>query len=352
MISLRWHAAGDVRLEDTELELPLGPAMVEVEVTCCGICGSDLTEYRVGPYAIREKPFPLSGQSPPVTLGHEFAGTVVAVGSEVTEVAVGDRVAADACWRCERCEACRSGLYNLCPQGGSIGLASDGGFAERVRFPAYAAVKLSENVTDRHGALLEPLAVGMHAIDRGQLAAGDHVVITGFGPIGAASALCARARGMSVLVVEPDAGRRARAAGMGLEVHDGAGDAKGLAREIRSVTGGGARAVLECSGAAAALEAAPDFTRRGGNVVVVGLVKTPPPIDAAKLVFYERSVIGALGYVNDLPKVEAMIASGALDPEPMITREIPLSDAVEEFSRLTESPGDDLKVLVFPGKES
>src|SRR6188472_3397146 len=127
MQALRWHGNRDVRLDDVELELPLGPGMVEVAVAFCGVCGSDVAEYAHGPFAIRERPHPLSGQAPPVTLGHELAGRVVAVGEGVEGVAIGDRVAADACWRCNRCRACRTGRYNLCPLSGSVGLCSDGG---------------------------------------------------------------------------------------------------------------------------------------------------------------------------------------------------------------------------------
>src|SRR4051794_28479324 len=162
MQAVRWHGNRDVRLDEVELALPLGPGMLEVEVAYCGVCGSDIAEYAYGPFAIRMKPHSLSGQAPPVTLGHEFSGRVVAVGNEVTGIAVGDRVAADACWRCGHCRACRVGRYNLCAQSGSIGLCSDGAFAPRVRFPAYCAVPLPDAVSDRAGALLEPLAVAVH----------------------------------------------------------------------------------------------------------------------------------------------------------------------------------------------
>jgi (R,R)-butanediol dehydrogenase/meso-butanediol dehydrogenase/diacetyl reductase len=164
MLAVRWHNRGDVRLDEVDLELPLDAGMVEAEVRFCGICGSDVAEYAHGPFAIRPgKTHRLSGQEPPVTLGHEFSAVVTAVGPGVDSVAVGDRVAADACWRCGECAACRAGQYNLCPSSGSIGLCSDGAFAPRVRFPAYAAIALPDGVSDEAGALLEPLAVGLHA---------------------------------------------------------------------------------------------------------------------------------------------------------------------------------------------
>jgi len=233
-------------------------------------------------------------------------------------------------------------------EGASIGLASDGGFAARVRFPAYCVVPLPPEVSDRAGALLEPLAVGLHALERAGSRAGDRVVISGFGPIGAAAAAAARAIGVSPLVCEPSAGRGARAEEQGLETVVPEGEPSDVARAVRERTGGGAQAVIECSGAEAGLAAALEMTVRGGNIVVVGLPKTKPQVDAARLVLFERGILGALGYRHDLPRVAQLIASGHLDAELLITRVIELPAAPAEFRRLVTDPGDDLKVLVTP----
>ena len=283
---------------------------------------------------------------PPVTLGHEFSGRIVALGSAVTGFNIGDRVAADACWRCGNCAACRSGQYNLCPSGGSVGLASDGGFASTVRIPAYCAVPLPDEVSDEAGALLEPLAVALHALDRGRARAGDSVVVLGFGPIGAATAEIARATGLGVLVSELHEGRRLRAAALGFETFAPEGDPRDVTREIRSLTGGGAQLAIDCTGVAAVLAMAPDMTVRGGTVVLVGLPKKQPDIDAAKLVLYERSVVASLGYVNDLPRVAKLIAEKAFDADGLISRRVTLQEAPDEFERLITDPGDVIKVLV------
>lgn len=347
MEAVRWHAAGDLRLEDVELELPLGPGMVEAEVAFCGICGSDVAEFRA-PFAIRPgRAHPLTGQQPPVTLGHEFSAVVTAVGEGVSEVAPGDRVSADACWRCGVCEACVSGRYNLCRLSGSIGLSSDGAFAPLVRFPAYCAVPLPDGVGDEVGALLEPLAVGLHALDRGGARAGERLVVVGYGPIGACTALVARALGLEPLVLERHPGRRARAEAEDFATYDPAGEPREVARDVRVLAGGGgAEIVVDCSGAGPALEAALEMTTRGGRIVIAGIPKQPVPVDAGRMVLYERSMHATLGYANDLPRVAAMIATGLLDPEPMITRRVPLAGAAAEIERLAADPGDDVKVLV------
>jgi (R,R)-butanediol dehydrogenase/meso-butanediol dehydrogenase/diacetyl reductase len=346
VLAARWHGNRDVRVDDVDFELELGPGMVQAKVRYCGICGSDVAEYAHGPFAIRLRPHALSGQAPPVTLGHEFSARVTAVGQEVGDLSPGDRVSVDACWRCGKCDACLTGRYNLCPLSGSIGLCSDGGFASEVRFPAYAAVRLPDAVSDRAGALLEPLAVGLHALGRGGARAGDRVVILGFGPIGATTATVARAMGLEVLVSEPSASRRTRAEELGHRTIQPEGSARDFARVVRGATGGGAELVVDCSGVAAALEAAPDMTNRGGTIVVVGLPKRVPEIDAARLVLFERSLVGSLGYAHDLPRVAALIANGQLAPEPLITRVVRLEELPSELERLATNPGSDIKVLV------
>lgn len=353
MEAVRWHGPGDLRLEEVELALPLGPGMVEAEVRFCGICGSDVAEFRA-PFAIRPgRDHPLTGQQPPLTLGHEFSAVVTAVGEGVTEVVVGDRVSADACWRCGECEACSRGEYNLCRLSGSIGLSSDGAFAPLVRFPAYCAVKLPDGVGDEVGALLEPLAVGLHALDKGNARAGDRLVVVGYGPIGACTALVARATGVEPLVLERHPGRRARAEAEGFQTHDPVGEPREVAKAVRGLTAAGAdsgaHVVVDCSGAAPALEASLEMTTRGGRIVVAGIPKQPVPVDVGRMLLYERSLLTTLGYHDDLPRVAAMIASGALEPGSMITRRAPLAATPAEIARLAEDPGDDVKVLIEVG---
>jgi len=186
--AVRWHGRRDVRLEQVDRPPDPGPGMAKIAVSYCGICGTDIGEYREGPFMIREAAHPLTGQAPPLTLGHEFSGRVVAVGSDV-DVEPGTRVTVDACWRCGHCEACVRGDYHLCRQGGSIGLHSDGAFAPEVVVPSYTLVPLPDAVDDDAAALSEPLAVALHALDRGQVQAADDVLVIGFGPIGAGVAL-------------------------------------------------------------------------------------------------------------------------------------------------------------------
>jgi (R,R)-butanediol dehydrogenase / meso-butanediol dehydrogenase / diacetyl reductase len=292
---------------------------------------------------IRSTPHPLTGRAAPLTLGHEFCGSVVAASDEDAWPA-GTRVTADACWRCGRCEACGNGDYHLCRYGGSIGLHSDGAFAPFVAVPEYTLVRVPDGVSDAAAAMSEPLAVGLHALDRGQTRAGDAVLVLGFGPIGAAAALLARAIGASPMVVELDDARRDRAETLGLATLEVGED---LPRRVRrAVGGGGAPVVVESTGVAAVLPQAVECAARGGRVVAVGLTGQPSPLDSSRLTFYERSVVGSLGYRHDLPRVVKMVADGLVDPEPLINETVPLSAVPDVFASLVSDPRGRVKVMV------
>lgn len=346
MEALRWHGRGDLRLDAVASPKTLRPGEIEVEVAYCGICGSDITEYRAGPFSIRgvERPHPLTGATSPVTLGHEFSGTVVRVSDEVTALSPGDRVAADACLRCGVCRACRSGAYNLCRVGGSIGLHLDGAFAPRVQIPDYCAIKLPDNVDFFVGALLEPLGVGLHALDRGGARAGQTVLVLGFGPIGACVAEVARAIGLRALVSEPQAPRAALAQELGFDIIESGTD---VSREVRALTDGGAQLAVDTTGAAPAVAQAIRAVDRGGTVVVVGLTRDAVPVDLAHLLLYEKAIVTSLGYAGDLERVAALLSAGTLRPAGLVTRVVTLGRAREQIDQLARGANPrDVKVLV------
>jgi (R,R)-butanediol dehydrogenase/meso-butanediol dehydrogenase/diacetyl reductase len=206
-------------------------------------------------------------------------------------------------------------------------------------------VPLPDNVSDEVGAMLEPLAVGLHALDRGRARAGERLVVIGYGPVGAATALIGRSLGLDPLVCELSPGRLARAAAHGFETHAPEPEKKDFAKAVRGLTGGGAGIVVDCSGAVPALEAALEMTERGGRIVIAGIPKKPVSVDAGRMVLYEREMIATLGYANDLPRVAAMIASGSLEPSVMITKRISLAEVPAEIESMAADPRDEVKVL-------
>jgi (R,R)-butanediol dehydrogenase/meso-butanediol dehydrogenase/diacetyl reductase len=315
-------------------------------VTYCGICGSDLAEFRDGPRLIRNDAHPLTGQSPPITLGHEFAGKVVSA-SDPALWPAGTRVTADACWRCGQCDDCREGAYHRCRYGGSIGLHSDGALAERLVVPEYCLVALPDTVSDQDGALAEPLAVGLHALDRAVVRAAEHVLILGFGPIGAGAALLAQSAGGRVHVVEIESGRRAQAEALGFETIEAGNE---LPRRVRQrLRAGGADVVVETTGSPTILADAVRCARRGGRIVMAGITSAPATIDTSEIVLFERSLIGSLGYRNDVERVVHMIEAGLVEPAGLISEIVPLSEAADAVKSLAEKVEGRIKVLVKPG---
>jgi (R,R)-butanediol dehydrogenase/meso-butanediol dehydrogenase/diacetyl reductase len=344
MQALRWHGPRDVRVEEVP-EPVAGPhADAVVEVTSCGICGTDLAEWRSGPGMIRPTAHPLTGQSIPVTLGHELVGTLVEGTSPDGTIRPGARVTVDACLRCGICAACVRGDYHMCRSGGSIGLHLDGGFAPLVAVPGYTLVAVPDSVTDDQAALTEPFAVALHGLERAGVAPGRDVLVLGFGTIGAASALVARALGALPHVVELDEERRRVAERLGLPTLDPGDD---LPRRVRKQLGdGGADVVVESTGVAAVLPVAIECAARGGRVALLGLPSAPSTVDARRITLFERSLVGSLGYRHDLPRVLGLVASGHLDPALLVSARVPLAEAAGAVEELASRSAGKIKVLV------
>jgi len=324
-----WHGAKDVRVEDVATPRDPAPDEVLVAVDLACICASDLAEYRDGPHVIPvRRPHRLSGRIAPITLGHEFVGRVVATGTAVTALSAGDRVCGDACLRCGNCFWCRRGEYNICSSGGSIGLHADGAFANYLKVPEYTLHRVPDAVDDRSAAIVEPLAVGLHGLRRGRFSAGESVVVVGFGMVGAAVALVAAAIGAGrVIVVEASAtrGEAARRAG----ATDVLAPGETLRSEVLSLTDGrGADIVLDCTGREAVLPVSVELSRRGGRVVICGLAHEPSAIRADRLVYFEREVIGSLGYRHDHEAILGLLAAGKLDVGWLFAPVIDLEDIV------------------------
>ena len=324
-----WHAARDIRVEDVPTPHELAPDEVLVAVDLACICASDLAEYRDGPHVIPvRRPHRLSGQVAPITLGHEFVGRVVATGAAVRTVSIDDRVCGDACLRCGTCFWCRRGEYNICSSGGSIGLHSDGAFADFLKVPDYTLNRVPDGVDDRSAAIVEPLAVGLHGLRRGRFSAGETVVVVGFGMVGAAVALMASAVGAGrVIVVEASASRAEAARRAGAS--DVLAPGEKLRSEVLSLTEGrGADIVLDCTGREAVLPVSVELSRRGGRVVICGLAHEPSAIRADRLVYFEREIIGSLGYRYDHEAVLRLLQAGKLDVGWLFAPAIALEDIV------------------------
>ena len=219
MLAVRWHARGDVRVEEVPPPAPPGPGEVQLQVRWCGICGTDLEEWLSGPVFIPAAvPHPVTGARAPLVLGHEFAGVVAAAGDGVTGLVPGQRVAVDTIVSCGSCHWCRRGEVTRCPALGALGLHGDGGLAELCNAPARMCLPVPDTVADDEAALAEPLAVAVRALRRGGLRPGERVAVVGAGAVGLMAVQAAAAFGAgSVAVVEPLPERRALALRLGAD---------------------------------------------------------------------------------------------------------------------------------------
>ena len=349
MQALRWHAPRDVRL--AEVPPPAATAgEVVVAVAACGLCGSDLHEYLHGPVYIPRQPHPLTGLMPPVTLGHEFSGRVVDVGPRVTGIRAGDRVAVNPCLVCGECRWCRSGRPNHCAKLATIGLSRDGALAPLVAVPAYGCHVLPAGVDDEQGAIVEPLAVAVHACRRARLAGGERVAVIGAGPIGLLVLQVARARGAAwVAVVEPREDRRglARALGADAVLDPGAGDPASVIAELTD----GARAdvTFECVGSPAAFAAAFRAAGKGGRMTLVVLVPETVYANALLIVAHEKEIIGSSAYVDEFPEAIDLLARGQVRTDSLVTARVPLERALADgIEALLRPDLGHVKILVSP----
>ncbi len=334
-----YHGQRELAVE--EVPVPeLGERDVLLEVSHCGICGSDLH-------------FVLEGWGRPGSVeGHEFSGRVIAVGSDVARWRVGDEVVGGPTPRCGECEFCRAGRPSLCSARNTPGMSvhKDGAFAEFVRVHEDALLRIPDEIDIRDAALVEPLAVALHGLTQGRVAADQRVLITGAGPIGALSIAAARARGVAdVVVSEPHPRRRAVAEALG--AHAVEPDALVTPPSPGDIVAEPFDVALECSGHRAAMESALGQLRRGGTLVLVGAGIHPPRFDPNRILLNELEIRGSFVYDADgFDRALELLARPDFPTSVLLERDDVGLDGL--YGALESLAGGDLaaKVLVVPWK--
>jgi (R,R)-butanediol dehydrogenase/meso-butanediol dehydrogenase/diacetyl reductase len=327
------HAARDARIEERPDPQPPGRGEVTLRVVRAGLCGTDATEYSAGPVMTPlNTRHPASGVQGPIVLGHEFIGVVDEVGSEIDRFAMGDRVAAGAGVWCGRCDWCRRGQTNLCASYWTFGLSADGGLTERVTVPAAMLHPIAPDVSDDNAALAQPLAVGLHAVDRSRITSGDVVVVHGAGAIGSFIVAGAAAAGAgAVVAVDVDPGRLDVATRLGATHTVDARENDPLA-VVRELTGPSlADVTVEASGLPDGMSRVQRLTRRGGTVLLVGLPKKEVSFNAVDLILREIDVMTTVAHVCDhnLPAALALLADRDLAAL-LVEKVVPLDHAVDD----------------------
>ncbi|WP_138760504.1 2,3-butanediol dehydrogenase [Modestobacter altitudinis] len=351
MRAARYHARGDVRIEDVPTP-DLRPGTVAIDVAWCGICGTDLHEFLEGPIFIPPpgSPHPVSGEEAPIVMGHEFSGTISAVGEGVDDLSVGDAVVVEPYIIRDDVDTSPGQPYQLSPDMNFIGLGGHGGgLSERVVVQRRWVHPVGDVPLDQ-AALIEPLSVGHHAFMRSGASAGDVALVGGAGPIGLLLSALLTAQGLTVIITEVSAARKAKAVETKVAEHVLDPTEGNVADRVRELTGGrGADVCFECTSVNAVLDTLIDAVRPGGVIVNVSIWGHPATLDMVKLVLKEIDLRGTIAYAGDHPATIELVRSGKVDLAPFITARIPLEDLVPQgFETLIHHNDTQVKILVHP----
>jgi L-iditol 2-dehydrogenase len=341
MLAAVLHGPRDVRLERREVPDPRAGEVL-VRIRAVGVCGSDVhyfAEGRIGRYVVES----------PLILGHECAGEVVRLGPGVSSPPVGSRVALEPGVPCRRCRYCREGRYNLCPHVTFMATPPvDGAFVEFVAWPADFAYPLPENVSLAEGSLLEPLAVGMHAVRRAGFRPGATLLIQGAGPIGQVTLLAARAAGAGrIFVMDLDATRLAVAKRQGADavLNPLEGGVDGALADLTD--GEGVDVVIEAAGSAPTIRQSIELVRRGGTIVWIGLpAGDPVEVSALQAIDKEVDIRGVFRYANVYADAVRLVAGGRMPLGGLVTDRMPLARAGEALAMAGDRKSGAMKVLI------
>ncbi len=322
----------------TERPLPqIGDRDALIKVGACGVCGTDI-HILLGEHIVKF----------PVVPGHEFAGEVVAIGNEVHNIKVGDRVTIDPNIVDNTCFYCRRGEVHLCKNLTAIGVNFDGGYAEYCSVPTDQCYKVPASLSMEEAAMAEPLACCIHGIDQAKIEPGDSVVILGAGSIGLLMVQLARIAGAKhIIVSEPDERKRHLAARFGSDVQVDP-RTRDVGAEVGEVTGVGADVVIEAAGIAETAALAFDLARRGGRVLQFGMLSPNKRIEVSPYQIYYKELTVRGSFVNPFTHSRAveLLASKQVDVMPLITHRFSLEKAAMAIQ--TARSGDAIKVLLVP----
>ncbi len=350
MKAARTYGIRDVRIEEMDIPEPK-PNEVQLRVKYTGICGSDVHGYFRG-WALPTLPHPLTGKVLPVVTGHEISGEVVKLGAAVKNLAVGDRVCVDPLLHCDECEACLKGFRNCCENavgedgsGNIVGFGSDGGFAEFVNVNAVDTYRIPDDMDYKLGALIEPAAVAVEAIQKSRLKTGQDVLVMGAGPIGLLIAITATLAGARVIIADVAKERLERAQDIGIKyVLDSS--KTDVAQEVRSITGNGVDIAYDVAGVQATFNLCTKSVKNKGKIMVVAVFNDPPRVDFAGLLMRGVDILTTLCYANVYEEAIKLVDGNRWMYEKVISKVIELDDLVEQGFEACEKDKTQSKILV------
>ncbi len=335
------HGTNEMVWKDVPMPV-LADHDVLIKVEAVGICGSDVHYYQHG----RIGDFVVEGD---FILGHECAGEVVEIGSGVKTLKVGDRVALEPGKTCGKCEFCKTGRYNLCPDVEFFATPPyHGVFSNYVAHPEDMCFKLPENVSNVEGALVEPLAVGLHAANQGGVKLGDTVIIYGSGCIGLVSLLASKAMGASkIILVDVLENRLKTALKLGATHVINPMEADVLKTVAEITQGKGAHVVIDTAAAEVTVKQTVDVLKTGGTIVLVGMtVKDEVAFNFMKLMGKEGTLKTIFRYRNLYPVAINAIASGVINVKDIVSHEFDFEDTKEAFDFVVNNAQDVVKAVI------
>ena len=340
---------GDMRVVDRPVPRP-GPGEVLVKVAMCGMCGTDLKIY--------DGHFP---QTPPFgdyTPGHEWTGTVAALGDGVDEFAVGDRVCIEAHRGCGRCDNCLVGKYTACLNYGdrakghrATGMTADGGFAQYAVHHVGSLYALPPSLAFEDGVLITTAGTGLYGLDvAGGYVAGQNVAVFGPGPVGLTTVAMCRALGAGqVILVGTRPSRLELGRRLGADHVVNARESDPVAAVLDLTGGEGADLTIECSGHVDAPQQCVSATKRGGKIAVLAFYPGPVTLDLSAVVRNDISITTTRGEGgNNVKRAVALAARGALHGAEMVTHRFGLEDITTALRTVRDRVGDPVKVVVEP----
>jgi 2-desacetyl-2-hydroxyethyl bacteriochlorophyllide A dehydrogenase len=340
---------GPKNFEVTEIPTPIpNRDEILIKVDYCAICGSDLHTYTKGVYV-----------DPGHIMGHEFGGTIAKLGEDCKDMGlyVGQKVVTNPTIACGHCVMCRKGLPNVCKNAltGTLAYGKPGAFAQYVLQGGNGFIyPLPDSVDTKEGAMMEPLAVAIHAVKRAKLNLNDTAVVLGAGTLGILAAQVLKTIGnIRVILVDVSEKRLEVAKQVGIDYTINPNKVNDVVAEIAAMTGpgfygpGGAQAdlVFECAGVPQTVTQALRIVRHGGTVVTVALADEPAPVDITVITQKEINLLGSYAYINEFEEAISLVSSGKIHLEPLITHIYPLNQIQEAFETQLDT-SKSVKVLI------
>ena len=333
IIGIKIKTPWEISVEELPEPQP-GEGDALIRVKSVGICGSDIGAFR--------------GTNPlvsyPRVIGHEVTGEVVSVKDNTKGIQVGDHVIVDPYLYCGDCYPCSIGRTNCCEHLRVLGVHCDGGFAKYLAHPSDMLIKVPIDMAWEVVPLAEPLTIALHGLHRSGLAAGEHVAVSGAGPIGLLAAMAALHYGAIPILIDPLEERLARAKKLGVK-HTVQLGKDNLMQKIDDYTSGRlAEVVMEASGAQSAIASALDIVSYAGRVILTGWPKNETPLDTAKITKKELDVRGARTSVREFEEAVELIYTGKVNAAAILTNVIPAGDVPDVVKDIEKNPGNYLKV--------